>query len=270
MHIVFIGGGNMASALIGGLLAQPDRSPADVSVVDVSAQAREALRKRYGVSVFSSADETPPAEVLLLAVKPLHMREAAAMLEAAARRALVVSVAAGIRTADLSRWLDGHARIVRAMPNMPALVSAGITGLFAMQGVSGADRDVAERIMRSVGSTLWVEREELLDAVTALSGSGPAYAFYVAEAMEEAALGLGLDDRSARRLAVETLYGAMRLAMQTGEPPGELRARVTSKGGTTERALQILESARVRRAIVEAVRGATQRARELGEEYGKD
>lgn len=270
MHIVFIGGGNMASALIGGLLAQPDRSAAEISVVDVSAQAREALRRRYGVPVFAGADETGPAEVLLLAVKPQHMREAAGRLQAAAHRALVISVAAGIRTGDLSRWLGGHARIVRAMPNMPALVSAGITGLFATPDASGADRDVAERIMQAVGSTVWVEREDLLDAVTALSGSGPAYAFYVAEAMEEAALGLGLDRRSARRLAIETLCGAMRLAMQTGEPPAELRARVTSRGGTTERALQILENARVRSAIVEAVRGAAQRARELGEEFGKD
>lgn len=260
----------MASALIGGLLRQPGLSAADLAVVEVSRGARENLASRFKVAVFPSAADAPPAEVLVLAVKPQQMRQVAIDLRARVRDALVISVAAGIRTKDLSRWLNGHSRIVRAMPNMPAMVSAGITGLYAMPETRDAERAAAQTVLQTVGSTLWVEREDLLDAVTAVSGSGPAYAFYFAEALEEAAASLGFDEQSARRLAIETFAGAMRLAAQSPEPPAVLRARVTSPGGTTERALQSLDGNQVKRAIIEAVRAAAERARELGDEYAKD
>jgi pyrroline-5-carboxylate reductase len=270
MRINFIGGGNMASALIGGLLRQPGLSAANLAVADVSREARDGLANRYQVAVFADAADTPQADMLVLAVKPQQMKQVAFKLRAQVRDALVISIAAGIRTQDLSRWLGGHGRIVRAMPNMPAMVSAGITGLYAMPETRESERAAAEAVLQAVGSTLWVEREDLLDAVTAVSGSGPAYVFYFAEALEEAAASLGFDEQSARRLAIETFAGAMRLAAQSPEPPAVLRARVTSPGGTTERALQSLEGNQVKRAIIEAVRAAAERARELGDEYGKD
>ena len=259
----------MASALVGGLLRH-QTSVADIAAVDVSKEARENLARRFGIAVVTEISGAPQADLVVLAVKPQQMKQVAMELRPHVRDALVISIAAGIRTQDLSRWLGGHGRIVRAMPNMPAMVSAGITGLFAMENLRESERAAAEKVLQAVGSTLWVEREELLDAVTAVSGSGPAYAFYFAEALEEAAVSLGFDESSARRLAIETLAGAMRLAAQSDEPPAVLRARVTSRGGTTERALQKLDAEHVKRAIIDAVRAAAERARELGDEYGSN
>lgn len=259
----------MASALIDGLLRH-QTSAADIAAVDVSGEARENLARRFGIAVVAEIAGAPQAGVVVLAVKPQQMKQVAMELRPHVRDALVISIAAGIRTRDLSRWLGDHGRIVRAMPNMPAMVSAGITGLFAMDDLRESERTAAEKVLQAVGSTLWVEREELLDAVTAVSGSGPAYAFYFAEALEEAAISLGFDEPSARRLAIETFAGAMRLAAQSDEPPAVLRARVTSRGGTTERALQKLDAEQVKRAIIDAVRAAAERARELGDEYGKN
>jgi pyrroline-5-carboxylate reductase len=181
----------------------------------------------------------------------------------------VVTIAAGIRSADLARWL-ARTRIVRAMPNTPALVHAGITGLHAMPGLGADDRQAAEDLLAAVGSTLWFEREEDLDAVTAVSGSGPAYVFYAMEALEEAARELGLAEGASRSLALWTFVGAAKLAIERGEDPAKLRAQVTSKGGTTERALQLMEARGVKAGLVEGVKAAHERSRELGEAFGRE
>jgi pyrroline-5-carboxylate reductase len=182
----------------------------------------------------------------------------------------VLSIAAGIRAGDIARWLNGHAAVVRAMPNTPALVGAGIAGLYALPGVSSAQRQQAEAILAAVGSTVWVTSEAQIDAVTAISGSGPAYVFLFIEALEDAACQLGLDAGTARALALQTVYGASALAVQDGSEPAELRARVTSKGGTTERGVAELESHRLRAALLAAAQAANARAKELGDILGAD
>jgi pyrroline-5-carboxylate reductase len=196
------------------------------------------------------------------------MRQAAQALRPHLAGQLVVTVAAGIRTQDLSRWLGGHQRLVRVMPNTPALLRAGVSALFAMAGVNASDRQCAESILGAVGPTLWVEREELMDAVTAVSGSGPAYVFYFMEALMQAGRELGLSEAAARLLTLETFHGAALLARQGDEPPAVLRERVTSKGGTTERALRVLEEQGVRARLIDAVKQAAARSRELGDELG--
>jgi pyrroline-5-carboxylate reductase len=269
MRIVFIGGGNMAGALIGGMLQQGFAAK-DLTVVDVSEEARSGLSSRHGVHAVAHADAVQgDADVVLLAVKPQQMSAVCKAVAGKFRRALTISIAAGIRTTDLRRWLDGRERLVRAMPNTPALLRAGISGAYAASGASAQDRRDAERILGAVGSVVWFDSEAALDAVTAVSGSGPAYVFYFIESLEEAARSLGMDAVPARTLALHTFLGAARLAAESGEPPAALRAKVTSKGGTTERALASLEAADVRGQIVAAVRAAAERARELGEEFGK-
>jgi pyrroline-5-carboxylate reductase len=208
--------------------------------------------------------------VTLLAVKPQQLRAVAEGLRPLLQTQLLVSIVAGIRTADLSRWLGGYPRIVRVMPNTPALVLAGVSGLYAASSVTPKERRMAEAIVGAVGSTLWVEREELMDAVTAVSGSGPAYVFYFIEALEQAGRELGLTEAQARRLSLDTFAGAARLAREGGEELGTLRARVTSKGGTTERALQSMENDRLKPLIIEAVRRAAARSKELGDELGRE
>jgi pyrroline-5-carboxylate reductase len=203
-------------------------------------------------------------------VKPQHTREVAGALGPLAGSALVLTIAAGIRVRDLSRWLGGHGRIVRAMPNTPALALAGMTGLYAGPEVRAEDRERADSIMSAAGSTLWVEDESRIDAVTAISGSGPAYVFYFIESLEEAAAQLGFDAGGARHLALETFRGAVKLAAESAEPVATLRARVTSKGGTTERALALLDEHGVRASIVAAAHAAAERSRELGEALGQD
>jgi len=270
VKIAFIGGGNMASALIGGLLKK-GYAAADLSVVEIDADARERLMARFDVlSNTTAAAETSDSDVVLLAVKPQQLRAAAEGVRPLLHAQLVISIAAGVRSAELSRWLGGYQRIVRAMPNTPALVLAGASVLYALASVTSAQRSVAEGILAAVGSTLWVEREELMDAVTAVSGSGPAYVFYFIEALEQAGRELGLAPADARQLSLDTFFGAVRLAREGGEEPAVLRARVTSKGGTTERALRSMEADRVRALIVEAVRQAAERSRELGDELARD
>lgn len=270
MNILFIGGGNMAAAIIGGLIAK-GWPAASLCAVDVVPAALEALRKRYGIrTAGDGVAEALRADCVVLAVKPQQLREVARGLAPSADDRLVLSIAAGIRSADLARWLGGKARVVRAMPNTPALVGAGISGLFAMPGVSAGDRSRAESVLAAVGETFWVEDEAALDAVTAVSGSGPAYVFYFIEALEQAARELGLPQDSARRSALATFAGAVKLAMADGSDPATLRARVTSKGGTTERAIALLDAAGVKAAMVKAVQGARQRAAEMGDELGRD
>ena len=270
MNITFIGGGNMAGAMIGGLVRKRWPRKA-IRVVEIAAPARAALGRAYKVKVQAELDaQAAKAGCIVLAVKPQQVREVAGALKPRLTRQLVITIAAGIRLKDLSRWLGGYQRIVRAMPNTPALVHAGISGLYAPAAVARADRAAAERILGAVGSCVWVGREEELDAVTAVSGSGPAYVFYFIEALERAARELALPPDLAHRLAVETFTGAARLAAAAAEPPETLRARVTSRGGTTERALAAMEADRVKEAIERAVRAAAERSRELGDELGRD
>lgn len=267
MHITFIGGGNMANALVGGLLQRGYRAD-QLRVVEVDAAARDRIVRQLGVSATGDI-EIGGSQVVVLAVKPQQLREAAAALGPKLSDQLVVSIAAGIRVADLARWLGGYRRVVRTMPNTPALVHAGVTGLYAPDGVSPAERARAEEILGAVGRTLWVSDESQIDAVTAVSGSGPAYVFYFIEALEQAAAELGFDAEQARLLAMETFHGAVLLARSSPDDPATLRARVTSKGGTTERAVRELDAAAVKGRIVAAVHAAAVRSRELGDELGK-
>lgn len=269
MKIGFIGGGNMASALIGGLagrLVGADR----MHVVDPSADALRKLEQQFGVGTAPQIDSGLAAcEVIVLAVKPQQMKTVAEQLRPHLGAQLLLSIAAGIRAADLSRWLGGHRAIVRSMPNTPALIGQGITGMVAMSGVSDVQRAAADAVMRAVGATVWLDDESLIDAVTAVSGSGPAYVFYFLEAMQQAALELGLTPEQGTALAIATFGGAAQLAAQSSEPLSVLRERVTSKGGTTYAALASMDAAGVKGAIVTAIKAAAARSRELGEEFGR-
>ena len=270
MHITFIGGGNMASALIGGL-SRNGWHAERMRVADIDAAARDRVAREFGIAVYDKASAAVAnADCIVLAVKPQHLQAAARELAAHVSGKLVLSIAAGIRARDIRRWLGGHSRIVRAMPNTPALVLSGITGLYADEDVGAADRQTAEEVLRVAGATLWVDTEADIDAITAVSGSGPAYVFYFLEALESAARKLGFDDKAARQLALETFSGAVRLAGESTVDFATLRARVTSKGGTTERALGMFEQAQVRAAIERAVQGAAERSREMADELGAD
>ena len=269
MRILFIGGGNMATALIGGLLQQGFK-PGDLHIVDVSKQARQHLQQQFGVRSTPVLDGEIAGDVVLLAVKPQQMRSVAKDLSGRLRGQLVISIAAGIRTTDLTRWLDGHDRIVRVMPNTPALIRSGVAGLFAGAAVKQSDRDSAQSILGAVGGVVWVKSEADIDAVTAISGSGPAYVYYFIEALEQAAAELGLNAGQAHELAVQTFVGAAKLAAGSSESAGVLRARVTSKAGTTEAALKSMDANNIKHKIVEAVRAAAKRSSELGEEFGRD
>ncbi len=270
MKITFLGGGNMASALIGGLLN--NGFPAkEIAVIEIGEERRANLEKRFGVRCFAEPDATAlNCDALLIAVKPQQMREACLPLQSLLDRQLVISVAAGLRLADLSGWLGGHDKLVRAMPNTPALIGAGVTGLYALPSVSEAERLGAERIMNAVGSSLWVSEEEQIDAVTALSGSGPAYVFYFIEALQQVAAELGFSARQARHLSIETVLGSAKLAALSEEPASVLRERVTSKGGTTEAALSEMNRLGLKEAIVAGVKAAHARSGEIGELLGKD
>ena len=275
MKISFIGGGNMATALIAGLAGKVAQA-ADIHVVDPNADALERLRTQYGVTTSPDVGAAVAAsDVIVLAVKPQQMRDVTAYLKTElqsqlANKPLLLSIAAGIRSADLSRWLGGYGAIVRTMPNTPALIGQGITGMVAMAGVSAAQKDAADSIMRAVGQTVWLDEESLIDPVTAVSGSGPAYVFYFLEAMQQAAAEMGLSAEQGKALALATFTGAAQLAAQSDEPVDVLRQRVTSKGGTTYAAITSMEAAGVKEAIVAAMKAAAARGRELGEEMGKD
>jgi pyrroline-5-carboxylate reductase len=270
VNITFIGGGNMASAMIGGLVRQ-GWPPDAIQVVEISAPAREQLEAKLNVKTYAALGaDAVRSGCIVLSVKPQQLREVARGLRPYLTSQLIVSIAAGIRLADLGRWLGSYRRLVRVMPNTPALAGAGVSALYAPAEVSAEERASAERLLNAVGATLWLEREDQMDAITAVSGSGPAYVFYFIEALEHAAQALGLNAESARLLALETFSGAAKLASQSHEGPAALRQRVTSKGGTTERALESLEADRVKNAIVRAVKAAAHRSRELGDELGKD
>ncbi len=266
----FIGGGNMASALIGGMAGKVTPG-SHIHVVDLNPDNLGRLSGQFGVTTSTDMDaRLLECDVLVLAVKPQQIREVVSALLPRIRHQLILSVAAGIRTTDLSRWMNGYGNIVRTMPNTPSLIGQGVTGLFATDGVTDKQKQIAQEIMQAVGMTLWVERETLLDTVTAISGSGPAYVFYFIEALEEAGKTLGLNDEQAKRLAVATFRGASELAMQSAEPVAVLRERVTSPGGTTFAALSVMEANRLKDAIVTAAKAAAARSVELGAEFGKD
>ena len=275
--IVFIGGGNMATALIGGMVAR-GRAATDFHAVEPIPEQRERLSARFpGVSASAAPDAgaIARAELLVLAVKPQQMRAASLGLapllrDIVAPGPVVLTIAAGIRLADLSRWLGGFGNLVRAMPNTPALVGKGISGIHASAGVDARGRTLAAGVLEAVGDVIWVGDEAMLDAVTGISGSGPAYVFYFLEALEAAAGELGFAPAEARKLAYATFSGAIALAQASAEAPATLRAQVTSKGGTTERALSLLEAAAVKASIIAAAKAAAQRAQELGDALGGD
>jgi pyrroline-5-carboxylate reductase len=269
MKIAFIGGGNMATALIAGLAKV---GGTQVHVVDPNPEALARLAAQYGATTAGGIDgAVADVDVIVLAVKPQQMREVAGTLAPHLTGGpLVLSIAAGIRGTDLSRWLGGYGAIVRAMPNTPALIKQGITGLVALAGVSEAQRKAADEVLRAVGQTVWLIDEALIDPVTAVSGSGPAYVFYCLEAMVAAAQEMGLSAEQGRELALATFSGATQLAAQSDESLDVLRQRVTSKGGTTHAAITSMEAAGVKEAIVAAMKAAAARGRELGDELGKD
>ncbi len=267
-RIVFLGGGNMAGALIGGLL-RAGTAPRDVVAIEISDARRAELTQQFGIATLAAADASlRDCAVFVLAVKPQQMKEACAALAPCVGSGLVLSIAAGIRARDLARWLGTQA-IVRAMPNTPALVGRGVSGVVALPGATADQRAVAERILRAGGDVVWFDDESALDTVTAISGSGPAYVFYFIEAMIAAGVAEGLTAQQARELAIATFTGAAELAARATEPVSILRERVTSKGGTTAAALASFAADKVAEAIARGVHAANVRARELGDEFGR-
>lgn len=270
-RIGFVGAGNMGRSLIGGLVA--DGLPAEhILACDPDADRLAELVRRYGVRTTDSATAVPASvDIVVLAVKPQVMRAVTLELANAPRAAAPVylSIAAGVRTTDLARWLCGEPAIVRAMPNTPALVGSGATALFATAAVQEYQRELAENVLRAVGVVAWLDDEALMDAVTALSGSGPAYYFLVMEIMERAGVAMGLPASTARLLAIETAFGAAKMALESDTDPATLRAQVTSPGGTTERALTVLEQRDLKGVLSAALAAARDRSAELGRALGE-
>jgi pyrroline-5-carboxylate reductase len=265
--LAFIGGGNMAAAVVGGLV-RAGRDADSIIVVEPSAAQRERLAAQHAVRTLAQADATlGRAALVVWAVKPQSFAAAAQPVAPHGAQALHLSVMAGIRSGAIARAM-GTERVVRAMPNTPALIGQGISGLYARDGVSDEDRAEVEAVLQPTGMRMWVAREEDLDAVTALSGSGPAYVFYFIEAMMQAAVEMGLDEAQGRQLALATFAGSAALAQASTDPPSLLRERVTSRGGTTHAALTVLEDGGVKHVIVRALHAARQRAQELGDEFG--
>ena len=266
-HIAFIGGGNMASALIGGLLKRGLPS-SRIQVIEPFAEQRTKLAQQFGVEVSTAPGKAlQRATLVVWAVKPQTFRDAAAQSFAYTQGALHLSVAAGIRSDTLAGWLETE-RIVRAMPNTPALIGQGMTALFARPAASAADRLAVEQVVQTTGAYLWLDQEQQLDAVTALSGSGPAYVFYFIEAMVQAGTEMGLSPEQAHQLAIGTFVGASALAREATEPPEVLRGRVTSKGGTTYAALTSMEESGIKPSFIQAIHAARLRASEMGDEFG--
>ncbi|MGE4240325.1 pyrroline-5-carboxylate reductase [Ramlibacter sp.] len=266
-RIAFIGGGNMASAIIGGLLKQ-GLPPSNVEVVEPFEPQRARLKEQFALDAQAAPGAAlAQCDLVVWAVKPQTFKEAAAQAKSHVAKALHLSVAAGIRSDSIAAWL-GTQRIVRSMPNTPALVGKGMTALYARDGVSAQDKSTVDRVIATTGEHLWVDEERHLDAVTAISGSGPAYVFYFLEAMTQAGIEMGLSREQAYRLSVGTFEGASALAKASQDPPETLRERVTSKGGTTYAALTSMEQDGVKALYVKALHAACKRADELGNEFG--
>ncbi len=268
-RLAFVGGGNMANAILGGLLRE-GLAPKQVVVIEPFAETADKLRKELGVEVHAQASHVlANSDLVVWAVKPQVFKDAALPVASFTQNSLHLSVAAGIRSDSIARWLHTN-RVVRSMPNTPALVGQGMTGLFARDGVSAQDKKLVEHVLKSTGEWLWLTQESDLDVVTALSGSGPAYVFYFLEAMTEAGVQMGLSQEQAYHLAKATFGGATHLARQSSDSPQVLRQRVTSKGGTTYAALTSMAQDHVKEAFVKAMLAAQKRAGELGDEFGKD
>ena len=267
--ICFIGGGNMARALIGGLQTN-GYLMSDINVIEPDAEKRAQLSADFGVSVTEQLPSVAMADIVVLAVKPQQLRDLSIFLGSLLQKQLLISIAAGIRAKDIARWLGGYQSIIRVMPNTPAQIQLGVSALYAMPEVTQAQHVQAETILKAVGEILWLDEESKMDAVTAISGSGPAYVFYFIEAMQQAALELGLSEEQAKALSLQTFIGASKLAEQSNESPATLRSQVTSKGGTTEQAILAMESATVKSSIIKAAKAAAARSEELGDILGKD
>ena len=265
MKLAFIGGGNMAQALLAGLQTQ-QFVMSDITVVELDANKQDALHNKFGVHITNNLADTASCETIVLATKPQQLAELAKNLAPILKQQLVISIAAGVQLKDLSMWLNNYQIIVRAMPNTPAQIQAGITGLYALPKVSKTQISIADQVLSAAGKTLWLDSEEKLDAVTAISGSGPAYVFYFIEALQEAALSLGLNKKDAEQLSIATFKGASLLADISKEPVEHLREQVTSKGGTTEQGLLSLQKSDVKNAIILAAKKAHSRAQTLGQE----
>lgn len=273
--VLFVGGGKMMQAIAQGLIARGS-PPAALAAIEPDTAAAAHVRA-IGATTFASAEQAIPhlAEwnMVVLAVKPQLMQVAITPFRGRLRDHLILSIAAGTRVADIARWVDDAGvalQLVRAMPNTPALIRAGVTGAFAPSNLSAANRKAASELLDAIGKTIWLEDEAQLDAVTAVSGSGPAYVFYLIEALESAAITEGIDPSTARTLAIETFRGASLLAAASKEPPEVLRANVTSRGGTTAAALKHMEEVQLARLFAEAVHQARLRAKTLGDELGND
>jgi pyrroline-5-carboxylate reductase len=265
--IAFIGGGNMASAIIGGLIKR-GTAASQIQVVEPFDEQRAKLKQDFGLQAEAAPSTAlASATIVVWAVKPQTFKEAALDTRFHTKKALHLSVAAGIRSSSIAHWL-GCERIVRSMPNTPALIGKGMTALYARDAVSPVDRLAVESVIKTTGEFVWLDDEAQLDAVTALSGSGPAYVFYFIEAMVGAGVAMGLSREQAHKLAVGTFVGASALARASDEPPEILRARVTSKGGTTYAAITSMEQDNVKTLFMRAMHAAKQRARELGDEFG--
>ena len=275
LKICFIGGGNMASALIGGLIKKGVQNK-NISVADPFLKTRQNLESIFQINTKEKSSELQAsiasADVVVLAVKPQQFKEAALelanVLTNCKTKPLCLSVAAGIRTQDMARWL-AHNRLIRAMPNTPALISQGMTGLFASAEATAEDKKIAAEICQAVGQITWVQDEKQIDDITAVSGSGPAYVFAFLEALEAAAIHQGLSPEQSRLLAIQTVQGAASLAAQSEDSPSTLREKVTSKGGTTYAALQVLEKQSWAKSLQEAIAAASNRGAEMGDEFGK-
>lgn len=263
--ITFIGAGNMASSLVGGLTAK-GYDPLQITMTDLNENALQQARSQYGVNTSrDNSTAVKKADIVVLAVKPQVMKEVLAPLQAAVaeRKPLVISIAAGIPLARFAEWLGDDIPVVRCMPNSPALVETGATGMFANHKVTDKHREMTKTVISAVGLAIWVDNEDQIDAVTAVSGSGPAYYFLLMESMITAGIKLGLSEQVARQLTLQTALGAAQMAITSSNEPAELRQQVTSPGGTTQRALEIMGQHQLPQAIVEAIEGAYQRSKEL-------
>ncbi len=274
--ICFIGAGNMAQSLIGGLIADGWQA-SRIRACDPSAEQLELVANRYGVATYQNNTEGlnasgVTADIIVLAIKPQLMKMICESLAGATpdTTPLYVSIAAGIRTTDIDRWLGGGTHLVRCMPNTPALVQSGATGLYANSATGSDECDLAESVLRVVGITIWVDSEPKLDAVTAISGSGPAYFFYVIEALQKAAEDLQLAPDQARLLALQTAFGAARMALESADDAQTLRQKVTSPGGTTEKALEVMQQGNLLGLFADATRAAEQRAAEMADIFGNE
>jgi len=270
--IAFIGGGNMARSLIGGMIAT-GISNQNISVSEPQADLRKRLNEDFDINASEeNASVAKGADVIVLAVKPQILQEVVTPLGSllVEARPLLISVAAGVTSSSIERWVGGDPALIRVMPNTPALIGAGISALYANSNVSDDQRTLAEKIMAAVGKTIWIKEETLMDAVTAVSGSGPAYFFYVMQAIHDAAVREGLDAQTARLLSLETALGAARLAVESTDDPGSLQKQVTSPGGTTEAAIKVLSDSGVRDTLQQAVSAARARGAELAKLLDQD